>query len=210
MSFRVVDMDKWDRKEYFEQYFTTVPCTYSMCCNLDVTKIKNKQINFYAAMLYFITYTVNKFEQFRTAINDKGQVGIYDEMSPCYTIFHKDTNTFSNLWTQYTDKLSDFVSNYMQDAQQYSNVHKFDPKPNKPCNCFTISALPWTTFSAFNLNLQKGYDYLLPIFTIGKYYTDNGRTMLPIAIQVHHAVCDGYHICSFVNSLQQSIDNFIL
>lgn len=24
----------------------------------------------------------------------------------------------------------------------------------------------------------------------------------PLAIQVHHAVCDGFHLCRFVNELQ--------
>ena len=27
--------------------------------------------------------------------------------------------------------------------------------------------IPWSTFDGFNLNLQKGYDYLIPIFTMG-------------------------------------------
>ena len=46
--------------------------------------------------------------------------------------------------------------------------------------------LPWATFEGFNLNLQKGYNYLMPIFTIGKYYQENERIIIPIAIQVHH------------------------
>ena len=50
--------------------------------------------------------------------------------------------------------------------------------------------------------MQNGYDFLLPIFTMGKFYESDGKTLLPLAVQVHHAVCDGFHLCSFVNSLQ--------
>ena len=32
--------------------------------------------------------------------------------------------------------------------------------------------------------------------------------MLPLAIQVHHAVCDGYHVGMFVEKLQKYIDEF--
>jgi len=32
--------------------------------------------------------------------------------------------------------------------------------------------------------------------------------MLPLAIQVHHAVCDGYHVGMFVVNLQKYIDEF--
>ena len=61
---------------------------------------------------------------------------------------------------------------------------------------------PWATFEGFNLNLQDSYRYLLPIFTLGKYREENGRTWLPLAMQVHHAVCDGYHACRFAEELQ--------
>jgi len=50
--------------------------------------------------------------------------------------------------------------------------------------------------------------YLLPIFTMGKYFGSGGRRMLPLAIQVHHAVCDGYHVGQFVEHLQEMIDSF--
>lgn len=32
--------------------------------------------------------------------------------------------------------------------------------------------------------------------------------MLPLAIQVHHAVCDGYHVGKFIEILQAGIDAF--
>lgn len=37
-------------------------------------------------------------------------------------------------------------------------------------NLFNVSCIPWSSFTGFNLNLQNGYDYFLPIFTIGKYF----------------------------------------
>lgn len=69
--------------------------------------------------------------------------------------------------------------------------------------------LPWASFQGFNLNLQKGYDFLQPIFTMGKYQEENGRTLLPLAIQVHHGVCDGFHLCRFVNSLQERLEGSV-
>ena len=90
---------------------------------------------------------------------------------------------------------------------QYKINHEMIGKPNAPENVFNVSMIPWSTFEGFNLNLQKGYDYLIPIFTMGKYYIEDGQTILPLAIQVHHAVCDGFHICRFVNELQELINS---
>ncbi|MBQ4583148.1 MAG: chloramphenicol acetyltransferase CAT, partial [Oscillospiraceae bacterium] len=40
------------------------------------------------------------------------------------------------------------------------------------------------------------------------YFEREGKRMLPLAIQVHHAVCDGYHVGLFVEKLQKHIDHF--
>ena len=79
-------------------------------------------------------------------------------------------------------------------------------KPGVPANTFPVSMVPWESFDGFQLNLQKGYDYLLPIFTMGKYTRKEGRVWLPISIQVHHAVCDGFHVCRFLDTLREMIE----
>ena len=206
MIFEKIDVNSWKRKEYFEHYFTNVPCTYSMTVKVDITPIKNKLMKLYPAMLYYISTVVNHHPEFRTAINDSGELGVYSEMLPCYTVFHKDTETFSNIWTEYSPDFNTFSVAYENDMQKYGNKQGMIGKPNAPENTFPVSMIPWSTFEGFNLNLQKGYDYLIPIFTMGKYYQEDGRTILPLAIQVHHAVCDGFHICRFANELQELIN----
>lgn len=207
MVFEKIDRNSWKRKEYFEHYFTNIPCTYSMTVKVDITQIKKKQMKLYPAMLYYITTIVNRHSEFRTAINQSGELGIYDEMIPSYTIFHKNTETFSDIWTAYMPDFETFVAAYENDMQRYGSNHGMIGKPDVPENAFTVSMIPWSTFESFNLNLQKGYDYLIPIFTMGKYYKEDEKIILPLAIQVHHAVCDGFHICRFVNELQELINS---
>lgn len=207
MVFEKIDRSSWKRNEYFENYFTNIPCTYSMTVKLDITQIKKKRMKLYPAMLYYLATIVNRHSEFRTAINQEGELGIYDEMIPSYTIFHEDTETFSNLWTPYIPDFEAFSMAYANDMQRYGSNYGMIEKPDVPENVFNVSMIPWSTFDGFNLNLQKGYDYLIPIFTMGKYYRDDEKIILPLAIQVHHAVCDGFHICRFVNELQELINS---
>ena len=88
-------------KNIFEYYFSNVPCTYSMTTKLDITKIIESKKKLYPAMLYYLTTIVNRHVEFRIAFNKDNELGAYDEMLPCYTIFHKDTETFLNIWTVY-------------------------------------------------------------------------------------------------------------
>ena len=157
-------------------------------------------------MLYAIATIVNRHREFRTAINPQGQLGFYQEMHPCYTVFHKDTETFSNIWTEYSEDYDVFLKNYNEDISLYGGCHDMNAKPNVPENNFPVSMIPWSSFDGFNLNLQRGYGYLIPIFTMGRYYEENGRYLMPLSVQVHHAVCDGFHLCRFLDDLQRLID----
>lgn len=206
MSFTILDQSKWVRKEYFEHYFSNIPCTYSMTVKLDITRLKATERKLYPTMLYYLTTIVNRHSEFRTALNEKGELGVYSVLMPCYTVFHKDTETFSNIWTEYSEDYEDFHAAYEDDMRRYGTNPGMEGKPGTPENTFPVSMIPWTTFEGFNLNLQKGYRYLIPIFTMGKYYEENNRIMLPLAIQVHHAVCDGFHVCRFINELQDLIN----
>ena len=205
MEFIPVDLDTWARKEHFEHYFHQVPCTYSMTTKLDITPLIEAKERLYPAMLYRIAKAVNQYQEFRMDLGPDGTLGFYTEMHPCYTIFHRDSETFSNLWTEYTDDYGAFCRAYQQDLEQFGSCKDMMAKPDVPVNTFPVSMVPWESFEGFNLNLQNGYRYLPPIFTMGKYQRDERGVWLPLSIQVNHAVCDGFHICRFIAALREMI-----
>ncbi len=205
MSFHLIDLQTWERKEFYEHFTQEVICTYSTTVNLDITNLKNTRL--YPTIIWLLTKTVNQMPEFRTALTNEG-IGIYDEMHPAYTIFNKENKNFSGIWTEFNEDYHVFLHSYELDTAQYSSSVNFAPKPNRPLNTFDISMIPWFTFTSFNINVYDNGKYLLPIFTLGKYFDDNQKRLLPISIQVHHAVCDGYHIGIFVETLQKLIDQF--
>lgn len=205
MDFVPIDLDSWARKEHYEHYLSDVPCTYSMTTKLDITPIIKAKAKLYPAMLYLISKAVNQYPEFRMDFDTNGTLGYYTKMSPCYTVFHKDSETFSNIWTEFTEDYPAFCLAYQQDLEQFGTVKRMMAKPDVPANTFPVSMVPWEHFDGFNLNLQKGYHYLLPIFTMGKYKQDENGCWLPLSIQVNHAVCDGFHVCRFLSSLRDMI-----
>lgn len=210
MEFERIQLDSWARREHFEHYRSQVPCTYSMTTKLDITALVEAKVRFYPAMLYLITRAVNRFPEFCMDFDSEGKLGVYGEMHPCYTIFHRDSETFSNLWTEYTEDYRAFCRAYERDLEQFGGNKSMMAKPGVPANTFPVSMIPWESFDGFNLNLEKGYGYLLPIFTMGRYTRDNGRYLLPLSIQVNHAVCDGFHVCRFISALREMIDGNVL
>ncbi len=134
-------------------------------------------------------------------------MGYFDEMLPSYTVFNPETETFTSIWSNVPKKYEDFYDIYKSDVATFCKNKGVVGKPDMPENVFNVSMIPWMSFEGFNLNLQKGYDYLLPIFTFGKYFFENEKCVLPLSIQVHHAVCDGFHVCRLVQELQDFINS---
>ncbi len=201
-----INKDNWDRKEYFDHYFYENPCTYNVTVKIDITNLKNKSYRLYPVMLYCITTLLNRHAEFRYSIDDDGVIGIYDEMIPCYTVFHKDDNTFSDIYTKYSSNYKEFLAAYEKDVCDYGNKKGMFPKPDMPKNGIPVSMIPWLSFESFDLSAKKGYDYLTPIFTMGKYSEENGKFVLPFSVRVHHAVCDGFHLSRFIGELQEFIN----
>lgn len=212
MSFEMIDLEKYERKEHFLHYINNVPCFYSMTTNIDITNLKNyikeKEYKLYPTIIYAITRVVNNHIEFRMSLDAENNLGYFTDVNPTYTIFHKDNNTFSNIWTKYNSDFIDFYKNYEKDIKEYGDKKGFITKKSENNNLINISAIPWTSFTGFNLNLPKAKKYLLPIFTIGKHFEENKRMLLPLAVQVHHSVCDGFHTSRFINELQELLNNF--
>ncbi|HAP2020884.1 TPA: FAD-dependent oxidoreductase [Escherichia coli] len=144
--------------------------------------------------------------EFRMAMKD-GELVIWDSVHPCYTVFHEQTETFSSLWSEYHDDFRQFLHIYSQDVACYGENLAYFPKGFIE-NMFFVSANPWVSFTSFDLNVANMDNFFAPVFTMGKYYTQGDKVLMPLAIQVHHAVCDGFHVGRMLNELQQYCDEW--
>lgn len=205
MKFTRIDLENWERREHYLHFLNEVRCSYSVCVNLDISNLKGKQL--YPTMIWLLTQAVNLVPEFRTTLTEEG-LGYYDEMQPAYTIFNQEKKTFSGIWTEYQPDYQMFLKAYKSDVERYASSVGYSPKPGRPANSFDVSMVPWFSFTGFNINVFGDGKYFLPIFTMGKTFEADGKQLLPLAIQVHHAVCDGYHVGKFIEILQDKINGF--
>ncbi|RJX39922.1 type A chloramphenicol O-acetyltransferase [Paenibacillus pinisoli] len=206
MKFNPIDMESWSRKPYYEHYMNQVRCTYSMTANIEIAELraelKARGTKLYPALIYMITTVVNRHREFRTCFDSEGRLGFWDKMSPSFTIFHEEEKTFSSLWAPYCEEFVPFHDCYLRQTKAYKNAKQLFPDASEPLNTFPISSIPWVNFTGFNLNVYNEGTYLLPIFTMGKFEELDDKVLLPLSVQLHHAVCDGYHAGMLFNELQ--------
>ncbi|MCD7935453.1 MAG: type A chloramphenicol O-acetyltransferase, partial [Tannerellaceae bacterium] len=214
MSFNLINIEEWDRRDYYRHYMQEVCCTYSLTTNIEITglraAVKQMGIKIYPVQIYMIATIVNRYKEFRMNTNPDGELGYWDELNPSYTIFNKSSETFSSIWTLYNRMFPLFYSECLKDMDTYSQATCLQPKPNEPVNSFNLSCLPWVNFTGFNINVFTDGCYLPPIFTLGKFVEQDDKVFMPLSIQVHHAVCDGFHVGRFINSLQELSSDYNL
>lgn len=212
MNYKIVNVASWNRQEHY-RFYRQIQCNFSLTVEIDITNIitlcKRYNYKFYPVIIYLITQAVNQVPAFKMALKNE-QLIEWETILPSYTIFHSESEIFSSLWTKYHSDLTDFIRAYEQDVAEYQNDLALSPKPNLPDNHFNISSLPWTNFSGFNLSFPEVKDYFAPIFTMGKFIEKDGKLLLPLAIQVHHAICDGFHVAKLIEILQESSDKLII
>ncbi|EEK62361.1 CatA-like O-acetyltransferase [Bacillus cereus] len=48
-------------------------------------------------------------------------------------------------------------------------------------------------------NREQYFEHYLKL----KYFNEGNKVMLPVSLQIHHSVCDGYDASQFIEDLQQ-------
>jgi len=80
-----------------------------------------------------------------------------------------------------------------------------DPGDVREQTLVHMTALPWFAFTAFTHARAAGDDR--PKIAFGRFKTVTDRLLMPVAVDVHHALCDGVHVGRFFERLQAQLDS---
>lgn len=207
--FHVVDRDSWSRTVYFDYYFNVIKCRYNIGADLDITNLqrfrKERGLKFFPVMLYAVMRAVNAHEEFRMAFNERRELGFWDWLCPCYTLFHPETETFTDIWSEYAEEFPRFYATVVDDMARYRHVTgKIKARDGQPPNICPVSNVPWLTFTHFAQDSYAESEFFSPLVKFGKYETRGEKVILPVSVSVNHAVADGYHTCRLINEMQDA------
>jgi chloramphenicol O-acetyltransferase type A len=196
-----IDLTTWPRREHFEHFHRRVPCSYALTADIDVTQmtaaLRASERKTYIAQIWALASIVNRHSEFRLTLSD-GKLAIWDVLHPSFTVFNPERETFATVWAPFTSDFACFHDAAAQLLTTHKSATAFFPQGETPANSFDVSSLPWTQFTGFTLQIADNWDHFLPIFTLGRHFNRGGRTFLPLAIQMHHAAADGFHVARFI------------
>lgn len=196
-EFTAFDPEKWPRRRHFLYYTGAIRTSYIVNVQMDVTKLRRRcrhqGYRFYPSMIYAIMRAVNAHEEFRMSLDKDGNPGYYAVCHPSYTIFHKDDQTFSDIWTPWNPDFLTFYQAAVQDMERYADVKGPKAKPDRPDAFVPISDVPWLSFEGVSHDSPASRDMYFPVIVFGKYHKEDGKWRLPFSLMVNHAAADGFH-----------------
>jgi len=208
VTYTKVDLKQWSRGELFSFYIDQMRIVMSLTVDIDVSNLiayaKKNGFLFYPCMLWAVSKVVNDHDEFRHGWNEQGDLIRWEYVSPSYADFHAEDENFTKLVTQYNPSLSAFHTQFLSDREKKKSVRGI--AANQPPNFFDVSCLPWVRYRHFDVHVFDEGKFLAPVITWGKYEWENEKAMMPLSMNIHHAVADGFHLCRFFNEVQALID----
>lgn len=210
MNYTKVDIDEWSRGSLFQFYIEKMRIVMSLTVDINValliTYTKKNDLKFYPAMIWVVSKVINSHDEFKYSWDTDGNLIRWDSISPSYTIFNRDDECFSKFVTEYTDDIFEFYQRTVDDQRKYQEERAIIG--NQPQNFFDVSCLPWVKYKHFDVHVFDEGKFLAPVLTWGKYEVQNGNALMPLTMNIHHAVADGFHLSRFFNEVQELIDSY--
>ena len=210
-KFKIITMSQFDRAEHF-QYFMSVGTVIELTSKINVTgaveKCREEKISFQSYMLYSMYKVINTIDAFKYDLVD-GVVIQWDQIVPTFSAFDSDKGLFYTIFADMGEGYPEYHINYTKTLNQYAHYSAMVPQGHLPKNAFNVSSIPWLHFEHFSSNSKSMESNIVKMITLGKYEAINGQYLMPVTMQVSHAIADGYHVALFYDRLQKKLDRSV-
>lgn len=202
-----LDLANWARRDVFEFFRSFDKPYFNICTRLDVTNLLThlrlrSGIKVSTAYYYLSLRAANEIEPFRYRLRD-GKVLIHDRIHGG-TIVLLPNESFVFAYFNYDTNFETFaVGAELALKQAESGAEGFRPLNDDARIHFTT--VPWLAFTSFSHARNWGREDSVPKIAFGKFTKEHDRTMMPISVEVHHALMDGLHVGRYLTWLEEAL-----
>lgn len=203
------DIDNWYRKVQFDFFKSYDDPFFNITANLRVGKLydycKSNNLSFFLSYMYVALKATNEIQEFRLRLKG-GSVYEFDRVYFGSTILNDD-KSFSICYFDDATNMLEFVQNGGEVIAKHKSGGEFKTRENNldVIHCTTIPWLPITGFKHARRGDEKGKG--IPKLVFGKMFDEGGLKKMPLSVEAHHALMDGYHVALLFENMQKTIDS---
>ncbi len=203
---QLIDIDSWKRKEHYQFFKDYQEPFFGVTVNVDCTKAyeyaKDNKLSFFLYYMYQSLAAVNAVEEFRYRI-EEGRVVCFDKIH-CSTTALNASNLFAFAFMPYTEKFEYFYVQAQEEIGKIKSITAMNVNEDSGrLDVIHYSTVPWFSFTGLTHERNFAVPDSIPKMTFGKYFKDGNKLLLPLSINAHHGLMDGYHVGQYFEIFQQ-------
>ncbi|HNV70674.1 MAG TPA: chloramphenicol acetyltransferase [Candidatus Ozemobacteraceae bacterium] len=204
-----IDPRTWERRDQFDFFMAFDQPFFNVCTEVRLTNLRTAArqsgSSIFLAFLHAALTAAHQVPAFRQRL-DGDQVVEYDRVHTAVTV-RSAHDTFRFCWLDYVPEFAPF----QQAARERMEKAAQETGPLEPhggrTDVIHVSSLPWIRFTSLMHPRKSGKSDSVPKLVFGRFFEQNGEVLLPLSIEVHHALADGIHIAHFLDSYQSILDH---
>ena len=205
-----IQYDNPYRQKHFDFFHNMKSPHFSVCANVDISGfrafVKKEALSFNTAMVYLVCKTANSIREFRHRIRD-GEVVEHDLVHPSFTVPTGIADVFSFCYVDYQPDFASFIKAASERIALMQTEPSIEDEPGRDDYLF-LSSFPWASFTSVQHPMPLGEMDSVPRIVWGKFFAANGKIMMPLSVQAHHAVVDGSHLGLYFQRFQELADEY--
>lgn len=203
-DFKEIDIPNWDRKRQYAFFSSYDEPFFNITANVDIGKLpeycKSRDLSFNLTIIYASQKVINAIPEFRMRISGKS-VRLYKNVNCGSTVLLPD-NTFSFCFYEFDDEFMSFHNTGKANIEKLIQSKEFDPR-HEDLDIVHYSTIPWIKFTAIKHPRKFGSLDSIPKVIFGKRFEENGNYFLPVSVEAHHGLVDGYHMGLYFDGLSR-------
>lgn len=202
-----LDVTNWARRDLFEFFRGYDKPFFNICARLDVTNLlaflrARPEVSVSLTYHYFALRIANEIEPFRYRLRDD-RVLVYEVIHGGTTVLLPN-ESFAFAYFNYEEDFNKFIG-AAQRAVGIIRSGQGGFKPEAGDDRIHFTTLPWVSFTSFAHARKFDPKDSVPKIAFGKFAKENERMMLPISVEVHHALMDGLHVGRYLTRLEEAL-----
>lgn len=204
----LIDLSTWKRRHHYLWFRKYERPFFSVTVDVDVTRAWNASRRrgappFFLTSLFLMLNAANAVEAFRLRLRPRG-VWRHDCVAVGPTILRPD-DTFGFARLEQARTLTEFVVQGRRAvAHALAQTGLQEPK-NAGDDIVFHSVLPWVRFTSFT-NALPGKNDSIPRIVFGQCTRQSKRMIMPVGIEVHHALVDGLDVARFLDRFTANLE----
>lgn len=207
IEMKILDLENWPRKNTFEFFNRYQTPQFNICANVTITQtlrfLEDRGINRFTAIMWLVCHTANTIRELRYRIRGENVVE-HDVVHPSFTWLNDD-NTLTFCMAEFHPEVDSFFNN-VQDSVTGIIPNPMLADQQTMDNVLYISCLPWVNFTSISHPTKMDDTRAIPRISWGKFTQESNEWLMPVSLQLHHGLADGYHAGLFFDTLQSLLD----